>query len=249
VGQRDDMDSERELTLTQHLEELRWRLIKSVVAVALTTIISFSFLAHRVFDLLKSRAPDDEGFIYTQVTEMFSTYMKVALITGVVLALPFITYQIIMFIAPALTRKEKRALYVILGGGFLLFAGGATFAYFLAVPPAMDFLFNFGDDIARPQIKIDNYVSVTSQLIFLVGLAFETPLIILFLAAIRVVTPRLLSRYRRYAVLITFIVAAIITPTVDPVTQCIVAAPILVLYEVSIWLARLVQRRPAPIER
>lgn len=220
-----------------HLEELRQRLIKSLVAVAVTTVFSFLF-AGQIFSLLKSRAEGVE-LIYTEVPEMLGTYFKVAFISGVVLAMPVIVYQVVMFVAPALTRKEKQYLYLLLPGVLLSFAAGGAFAFFIVIPPALKFLLTFGIEIARPQIKVGNYVSVVTNLVFYIGLAFETPLIIFFLAKIRVISPKLLTRYRKYAVVGAFILAAVITPTPDPLNQTLVALPIIILYEVGVWLAKL----------
>ncbi|MFH1486469.1 MAG: twin-arginine translocase subunit TatC [Chloroflexota bacterium] len=231
---------DKRLTMMGHLEELRQRLIKTLVAVGVTTAFSFLF-ARQVFLLLKTRAEGVE-LIYTEVPEMLGTYFKVAFVSGLVLAMPVIVYQIVMFVAPALTPKEKRYLYLLLPGVFLSFVTGAAFAFFVVIPPALGFLLSFGGDIARPQIKVGNYVSVVTNLLFWIGVAFETPLIIFFLAKIRVIKPGLLSRYRKYAVVASFVAAALITPTPDPINQALVAVPIMALYEAGVWLAKLAWR-------
>ncbi|MBI2908840.1 MAG: twin-arginine translocase subunit TatC [Chloroflexi bacterium] len=233
-------NGEKRLTLMGHLEELRQRLIKSVIAVGVGTAISFMF-TQQIFQLLKSRAEGVE-LIYTEVPELLGTYIKVAFVSGLVLAMPVLVYQLVMFVAPALTPKEKRWLYLLMPGVVLSFITGAAFAFFLVIPPALKFLLTFGIEIAKPQIKVGNYVSVVTNLVFYIGLAFEAPLIVYFLAKIRIIKPRLLTRYRKYAFVGAFVAAAFITPTPDPINQSLVAVPLIALYEVSILLAKLAWR-------
>jgi sec-independent protein translocase protein TatC len=232
------------MPLIGHLAELRERLIKCVIALVLTTLISLIF-ARYIFDFLIAPAPDDISLIRTEMTEMLSTYMKVALMGGIALAMPVLVYQGIMFVAPALTSVEKRYVYVALPWILLMFAGGFAFGYFILVPPATNFLLDFMSDIARPEIKIGNYVSLVTRLLVAIGIAFETPVIITFLARLGIVKPETLSRRRPWAIVGAFIAAAIITPTFDPINQCLVAVPLIFLYEMSIWLAKLAYRRRA----
>lgn len=228
------------LTYREHLAELRNRLIKSVAALVATTILSFVF-TETIFEILKSRA-EGVHLIRTGVAEMVGTYVKVAFISGVVLATPVWLYQAIAFVSPGLTSSERRLVYTALPGVLACFVIGVLFGYFVLLPPALDFLIHFGEDIAEPLIRVGDYVSVVVGLLFWLGVIFEMPLVIYVLARVGVVTPRLLSRYRRYAVVAAFAVAAVITPTVDPVNQSLVALPIIALYEVGILLARLAAR-------
>jgi sec-independent protein translocase protein TatC len=239
------------LTLRGHLQELRQRLIKSLIAIVITSIISFVF-ARQIFEFFTSRAKDVD-FVYIEVTEMIGIYMKVCLYSGIVLALPFLIYQLVMFVHPALTSTEKRYLYILLPGVILFFFSGASFAYFVFLPPALHFLIDapFISGIAEPQIRIGNYISVVTTLLLIMGLVFELPLVIFFLTKIGVVTPQWLSKYRKYAFVGAFIVAAIITPTFDPINQTIVAVPMILLYEIGILLSRLARRKepsPVPLE-
>ncbi len=243
------MNDGKKLTFMGHLEELRQRLIKAIVAVIVCIIPSFVFY-QQIFAII-TRPAGHINLIYTEMTEMIGTIMRVSLYCGLALAMPMIVYQIVRFIAPALTRSEKRALYMILPGIFLSFLSGVCFGYFIAVPPAVRFLLTFGQSIATPQIKVGNYVSLVTTLLFALGVIFETPLVVFFLAKIRVVTPKMLSDRRKYAVLGAFIIAAMVTPTFDPLNQSIIALPIIVLFELSIWLAKLATRggkRPASVE-
>ncbi|RLC91815.1 MAG: twin-arginine translocase subunit TatC [Chloroflexi bacterium] len=233
---------ERDLTLRGHLEELRERLIKSILAVVAATGISFVF-AKRIFEFFTSRA-EDVDFVYIEVTEMVGVYMKVCLYAGVVLALPVIIYQFVMFVHPALTRSERRYLYALLPGVLLFFFAGAAFTYYVFLPPALKFLIDFPltSGVAEPEIRIGNYVSVVARLLLVMGLIFELPLVLYFLTKIGVVTPEWLAKWRRFAVVGAFVVAAIVTPTFDPVNQTIVAIPMILLYEVGILLSKLARR-------
>ncbi len=235
------MSNDKKLTILGHFYELRHQLIKCVIAVLITTIISFVF-AKQIFDIL-ILPTEGINLIYIEMTEMIGTYMKVCLASGIILAMPYLIYQLIMFVSPALTRKEKRYIYLILPWIALMFAGGVVFSYFVLIPPATKFLLTFGSDIATPQIKVGNYISIVTRLLLAIGLVFEMPVITTFLSRLGVITPKWLSDKRKPAIIFAFILAAIITPTFDPLNQTLVAAPLIVLYEMSIWLAKLVQRK------
>jgi len=224
-----------------HLTELRQCLIKGVIAVIVTTIISFVFFKP-IFYYLILPAGNIE-LIYIEMTEMIGTIMKVCLTSGIMLAMPYLIFQLLMFVSPALTRKEKRYIYVILPFVTLMFLGGITFGYFILIPPASRFLITFGSDIATPQIKIGNYISIVTRLLLAIGLVFEMPVITTFLARIGVITSQWLASKRKIAFISAFILGALITPTFDPINQSLVAVPLIILFELSIWLAKLVQRK------
>ena len=230
----------RLMSYSEHLVELRERLIKSTVTLAVAIAISFLF-TNTIFDILKSRAAG-VTLIRTGVAEMIGTYFKVAVITGVILAMPVWLYQIMMFVAPGMTRQEKRYLFAALPGIIASFVIGVLFGYFVLLPPALNFLIHFGEDIALPLIRVGDYISVVTSLLFWIGIIFETPLVIFILARLGVVTPKLLAQYRKHAVVGAFVIAALITPTVDPVNQTLVAGPLILLYELGILLARLAVR-------
>ncbi len=241
------MSADRKSTVLGHLLELRHRLIRSVIVVLITTIISFIF-ATQIFNILilpiaPLLAEGEVSLIYIEMTEMIGTYMRVSLASGIILAMPYLVYQLIMFVSPALTRRERGYVYLVLPWVTLMFAGGVAFGYFVLVPPATTFLLTWGSDIATPQIKIGNYISVVTRLLLAIGLVFEMPVVTTFLARIGILTPKWLADKRKPAVIFAFILAAIITPTFDPINQILVAIPLIVLYEMSIWLAKLVQRK------
>ena len=237
------MGQDKKLSITEHLLELRSRLIKSVIALCVCIGISIP-LAHYVFDILKSRAPGID-LVFINITEMLGTYMKVVFYCGIALSLPYLIYQLVRFLSPAMTDKEKRYLYFSMPLVVLLFVAGVCFAYFIFLPPALNILLHFGGDIARPMIDVSSYVSVLVKLLLAMGLVFEMPLVITLLAKLGVVSPQKLAKGRKWAVLAAFVLGAVITPTVDPVNQTLIAAPIIVLYELSIWLAKLVYPRKA----
>ena len=238
------------LTFMAHLGELRQRLVRSIIALAITTVISF-FLAERyIFPILISPikgllGAEEANLVFIHMTEMIGTYMKVSLAGGIILAMPYLVYHLLMFVSPALTRREKKYVYLILPWVTIMFIAGVVFGYFILLPPATNFLMTFGSSIATPEIRIGNYISIITRLLVATGAVFETPVIILFLARLGIVTPKMLSSKRRHAVVIAFILGAIITPTFDPVNQSLVAVPLIALYEMSIWLAKLVYRRKA----
>jgi sec-independent protein translocase protein TatC len=234
------MSDDKKLTVLGHLGELRSRLIKCVIAVAITSLISFIF-AKQIFDILILPAGEID-LIYIEMTEMIGTYMRVSLASGIILAMPYLIYQVVMYVSPALTRKEKKYVYLILPWVTLMFVGGVAFSYFILIPPATKFLITFGSDIATPQIKIGNYISIVTRLLVAIGLVFELPVLTTFLARIGVITPKWLASKRKLAIILAFILAAIITPTFDPINQSLVAIPLVILYEMSIWLAKLVHR-------
>ena len=236
----------REQTLLQHLGELRRRVFICVVALLVGSAVSFFFF-ERLIEILVQPARDLEvgpggDLIYTEVTELLTTAIKVSFAGGLVLASPVILYQAVMFIAPGLTGREKRYLFGFMPAVILAFAGGVAFGYYVLTPPALHFLLTFGDDVAVPLIRVSNIINLMIRLLFWMGLAFETPLVMYLLAQLGLVTAQSLSRFRRYWVVVAFIMAAIITPTIDPVNQALVAGPLLVLYEVGILLARIAGR-------
>jgi len=240
------MSDHEKQPILSHLKELRQRLIRSVIAVLVATIITF-FFAPQIFEILKAPA-GNINLIFIEMTEMIGIYMKVSLAGGIMLTMPYLIYHVIMFVSPALTRREKRYVYLILPWIALIFAGGVAFAYFILIPPATKFLLSFGADIASPEIRIGNYISLVTRLLLAIGLVFELPVVTTFLARLGVLTSKWLASKRRIAIIFAFVVAAIITPTFDPVNQTLVAAPIIVLYEMSIWLAKLVQRKQPRVE-
>ena len=239
-------NDERKLSVLGHLTELRKRLIRSVIAVVITSILSFIFY-QQIFDILLFPAPQGIELQAIEMTEMLGTIMRVCLVSGIILAMPYLTYEVIMFVSPALTHREKGYVYLILPWIALMFAGGVVFSYFILIPRITDFLLTFGSDIATIEPRIRDYISVVTRLILVIGLIFEMPVLTTFLARLGILKPKWLADKRRTAIILAFILAAIITPTIDPINQSLVAAPLIVLYEMSIWLAKLVYKKEARV--
>jgi sec-independent protein translocase protein TatC len=229
------------MTVLQHLEELKKSLFRSVIAVAVTTALSFVFW-HQIFYVL-IRPIQGVNLIFVDMTEMIGTTFKVCLAGGIILAAPYLTYEFIAFVSPALTRKEKKYVFIVIPWIGLMFASGVVFSYFVLLPPALRFLVNFGSDIASPQIRIGNYISIVTRLMLTTGLIFELPVVTTLLSGIGIISPGWLAGKRKWAIVLAFIVAAIITPTFDPINQSLVAVPLIILYEMSIWLAKLVHKK------
>lgn len=225
----------KNLTIFGHLAELRTRLLRSVIVVAITSIAAFIFYKP-LFDILM-RPAGDTSFIAIEMVERIGVIFRISLIGGIIAAMPYLTYELIMFVAPALTAKEKRYVYIILPWIGLMFAAGVIFGYYILLPPAVRFLLTYGSDIAITQIRISNYIMLVTRLLLAIGLVFEMPVLTTFLARIGIVNGKWLAEKRKIAIIFAFILAAIITPTFDPVNQTLVAAPLIVLYELSIWLA------------
>ena len=235
----------RELSFMEHLGELRRRLVICVIAVLAGSAASFVFYED-IIELLSRPAYNLEGsqgieLVFIEITELLTTAVKVSFVAGFVLALPVILYQVIMFVAPGLTGRERRYLFLFLPMALVAFACGVAFCYFVLIPPALRFLLGFSD-VAEPLIRISNFVNLMVRLLFWMGVAFETPLIMYMLAQLGIVSARQLSRFRRVWVVLAFLLGAIITPTFDPVNQTLVAGPLLVLYELGVLLAKLAGR-------
>ena len=235
--------AEREMTLRDHLEELRRRLFIVLAFVVLSTAAAF-FFRERLFDFLL--APGfgdlDEQPIATEVLETVGVTFKVALMAAFAVSLPVALYQAIRFASPGLTRRERLYAFLFLPAVLGSFAAGVAFGYYVLFPPAFAFLFNFAADVVNPEIRISSYINVITSLMFWMGVVFQIPVALFALGRLGVVSPRWLARRWRYAVLLAFVLAAIITPTFDPVNQTLVAAPIIALYLIGILLARLGER-------
>ena len=234
------------MPLREHFRELRSRALISLVALLIGTAVCFYFY-EEIYALLLRPAQqaaeiDDFKPVRTEITEFLSITVRMSLLGGFVLALPVILYHAIRFVAPGLTPRERRILFAFLPAALLAFVGGMAFGYFVMIPPALSFLISFGSEVADPFIRISNIVNIMIRLLFWLGLSFETPLVMYVLAVLGVVSARGFARFRRFWLVVSFVIAAAITPTIDPLNQAIVAGPLIVLYEVGVLLARLAGR-------
>jgi sec-independent protein translocase protein TatC len=237
------------MTLVQHLEELRRRLIICAAAVAVGSIGGF-VLYRPVLDFLQepyrqavASLPETitDKLIVTTPTEPFLAFLKIGLFVGLGLALPVLLYQLWRFITPGLTARERRLGIPFVLASLVLFAGGTVFA-FAIVPRGLAFLFSFGGDNLVPLLTIDRYLSFLFFLVLAFGISFEIPLLLLFLTGVGVLSSAQLRRWRRYALIGTVVFAAVATPTQDPYTMLLMAVPIYLLYEGAILIARLFKR-------
>lgn len=237
-------DFDQRMPLLAHLKELRDRLIRAVLGLVVGSLVG-AFIATPVMEYLQS--PYGEPFITLGPTDSVIAYFRVTLLIGAVLSIPIITWQVLMFILPALTRKERNVLLISLPVITLLFVVGVVFAWFILVPPAIGFLGGFQPTLFRPNWTADLYLSFVTALLFWMGVAFQTPLIFFVTAFLGFVTARTLIRNWRIAVIGSSVAAAIITPTIDPVNMFLVMAPLLTLYVLSIGLVALA-RRISPVK-
>jgi sec-independent protein translocase protein TatC len=239
------MEMDEKQPFLAHLEELRRRLIICAIAIGIGFVISY-FFSKQLFSLLilplVKVLPADSQLIFTSLPEMFLTYIKVSLVAGIILAIPVIFYELWMFIIPALYQKEKRYLVPFVLFSSILFILGALFGYLIVFPYGFKFFIGFAtEDIqARPSVK--QYFSFAIRLLLAFGLVFEMPVVVLFLARIGLVTPDAMKRFRKFAILCSFILAAILTPP-DVATQIMMALPIIILYELSILISKVVYRK------
>jgi len=235
------LNQESLTSIQEHLLELRRRLFYSSIAIVICTGVAFAF-HQQILILLMVPAGGFQDIpggkpIATEITEFVSTAMKASLMVGIFVSFPFVFFQLAMFVSPGLTRSERRYLFALLPVAILVFLLGAAFGYKILIPPMVTFLLNFGNEVVTPQIRIGRYVSTVLSLLIWLGVLFETPVVLFFLAKIGLVTPRFLLTNWRYALVVSFVLGAIITPSIDPVNQAIVAFPILGLYIAGIGMA------------
>ncbi len=234
------MDEEEKLPLTEHLTELRDRLIRCFIAVFVGFVIAYIF-KERLFAILTRPLirvmQEGETLIFTGIPEAFFTYLKVSLLAGLLLAAPVIIYQFWMFVAPGLYKKERRMMIPIVFVSAFFFIGGALFGYFIVFPFGFKFLLSFATENIQALPSMREYLSFSSKLLLAFGVAFELPIVITFLARLGLVSVPFLKKHRKYALLIFFAGSALLTPP-DVVTQIMLSLPLMVLYEISIIGAR-----------
>lgn len=236
-----------EMTFTEHLNELRVRLMRCLVAVFVGFLACYGF-AERLFlilmdPLIVQLQPTGGSLIYTGLPEAFFTHVKVAILAGLFLASPYIFYQIWMFIAPGLYEGERKYMIPIALCSAACFVTGALFGYYVVFPFGFQFFLGYATDFIQPMPSVKEYFSFSTSMLFAFGLIFELPLFMLFLSALGIVTHKTLRKYRKFAILGNFVVAAILTPP-DVVSQSLMAGPMCLLYEVGIWVSYLFGKKP-----
>jgi sec-independent protein translocase protein TatC len=226
-------------SIWDHLKELRNRLFYAVISLLVTTLICFT-IANSLIQILAVPIGGLEFLVAIEVTENISVFMRVSLLAGFILALPFMLYQILAFILPGLMPHERRWVIVAIPMASVFFLAGVAFAYYVMLPTALPFLVSFLGVRTTP--RLSNYFDFVLNLMFWIGLSFELPLLVFVLAKLRLVTPRMLFKQWRIAILVIAIVAAVATPTPDPVNMSLLMLPLFALYLLSILFAVIAQR-------
>jgi len=257
--EEDDPINDKPMPLLDHLVELRRRLMWSIVAFAICFIGSYNFagdiyffLAKPLADVLRDMGNPDPHLIYTQLYEAFFTRIKVAFFGGAFLAFPIIASQIWLFVAPGLYRSEKRALLPFLAATPVLFLLGAALAYYFVFPFAWRFFASFQSPTGGGGVPIEllprvsEYLDLVMKLIFAFGITFELPVLLTLLAKVGIVSSKGLKKFRRYAYVGMFVIAAILAPP-DVITQTGLAIPLIALYEISILAAKMVEPKPVEV--
>lgn len=230
----------KEMTFLEHLEELRWTIVKSLIGIIVGAVLSWTFIDFIVNEILLY--PAKVNGIKLQNLRPFGQlflYFQVALFSGLIISLPWVVYQIWLFISPALHRHEKRYVSMIVIFTSLSFLLGAVFAYLIILPYSLNFGFNFGSQAIENRFSIDEYISIVLSMVLVSGIVFELPMLSFFLTKIGLLTPNFLRKYWRHAIVVIFILSAIITPTTDPVSMMLLVIPLFLLYEISIWISKI----------
>ena len=239
-----DSSDQKEMSFLNHLEELRWDLIKSLVGLVIAMIVCGIFADFIVQKVLLN--PLLKVGLRAQVLAPYGIvllYMEAVLVCGLILSMPNTLFWLWRFVAPGLLPKERRYISAIVALTSVCFFAGVAFGYFVLIPTALNFFAHFGTENLSLNIAIDRYVSFILALILGAGLVFELPMATYFLAKMGILTPTFMRRYRRHAIVVILIIAAVVTPTPDIVTQLLLASPMIFLYEVSILIAAIVHRR------
>jgi sec-independent protein translocase protein TatC len=234
------------MTLIGHMLDLKDHLVRIGISLVVCSALTFVF-AERVMEwlLLPTRGFEEQFTLHAfRPTTNIGMFMRISLFSGAILAMPYIVYQLLHYIVPGLTRKEKRALTWIIPGATILFGGGVAFAYFVMIPPALSFLFSWWSDLIEQTWMVEDYVEFVTGLVFWVGVSFETPLLMTFVARLGVVTAEQMLSAWRFAAVGIAVLAAFITPTPDPMNMGLIMLPLLALYFFGVLLAWVAQPKP-----
>ncbi|PKM83701.1 MAG: twin-arginine translocase subunit TatC [Firmicutes bacterium HGW-Firmicutes-13] len=230
-----DKNKEKILTLTEHLTELRKRIVISLIAVILASIVTFTYV-----DIIRESITAPAGnLVFLTLAEAFMTNIKIALVSGCLLAFPVILFQVWSFVLPGLSPSERRFTILFVIASLFFFLTGVVFAYHVIIPISIKFFLGFATEDLMPMLSFNSYISYISGIIFAFGLVFQLPIAVFILAKLGLVSSDLLKKYRMYAVVVIFIVAAVITPP-DVFSQILMALPMMLLYEISILAAKIV---------
>ena len=229
-----------EMSFLDHLEELRWRLIYAAIGIVVGAIAAWIFIDPLV-ELVLLKPARDSGAILQNLRPFGQLFLfiQVAIIVGVVVSLPNLFYQLWKFISPALKSSERKYILAIVIFSSICFLAGIAFAYFVMLPLALKFAAQFGTESIKNEFAIDEYMSIIISVMLAAGCVFELPMISFFLSKLGILTPAFMKKYRRHAIVIILVLAAILTPGADPVSQVILAVPLVLLYELSIFISKI----------
>ncbi|GMU96556.1 MULTISPECIES: twin-arginine translocase subunit TatC [Ignavibacterium] len=239
-----DSIEEKEMTFLEHLEELRWRIIYSLIGIVIGTIIAWVFVDFLVEQILLKPAKDSG--VSLQNLKPFGQiflYFQIALIAGLIISIPNVFYQFWKFISPALRKHERRYILAIVIFSTLCFLAGIAFAYFVMLPLALSFAAQFGTQTIKNEFAVDEYMSIIISVMLAAGLVFELPMLSFFLSKLGILKPSFMRKYRKHSIVIILVAAAVLTPGTDPVSQVILAVPLVLLYEISILVSKFSQKK------
>ncbi|AFH49168.1 Sec-independent protein translocase protein TatC [Ignavibacterium album JCM 16511] len=235
---------EKEMTFIEHLEELRWRIIYSLIGIVIGTIVAWIFIDFLVEQILLR--PAKESGVSLQNLKPFGQiflYFQIALIAGLILSIPNVFYQFWKFISPALRKNERKYILAIVIFTTVCFLAGIAFAYFVMLPLALSFAAQFGTQTIKNEFAVDEYMSIIISVMLAAGLVFELPMLSFFLSKLGILKPSFMRKYRKHAIVLIMIAAAVLTPGTDPVSQVILAVPLVLLYEISILVSKFSQKK------
>ena len=234
-------DEELKMSLTGHLDELRKRLLKALIYLVIGVLLSFVFAGYAL-NLLAEPVGGLDNLQAIEVTESIGVYMRVALLSGFILAFPFILLELLGFVLPGLNKKERGWVLLALPMATILFVGGVAFTYFVMLPAAIPFLINFMGVQTIP--TLNNYIKFVTNMMFWIGISFEMPLLVFVLAKLGIVSGSMLLKQWRIAIVVIAVLAAVVSPTVDPVNMGLLMLPLFALYLLSVILAFFARREP-----
>jgi sec-independent protein translocase protein TatC len=244
VTKSNSPNNESEMTFLEHLEELRWRIIYTLIGIFIGTLIAWIFIDFLVENILLR--PAIQNKISLQNLKPFGQiflYFQIAIIAGIVFSIPNIFYQLWKFISPALRDNERKYILAIVSFSSICFLLGIVFAYFVMLPLTLSFASQFGTTAIKNEFAIDEYMSIIISVMLAAGLVFELPMLSFFLSRLGILTPDFMKRYRKHSIVIILVAAAILTPGTDPLSQLILAVPLVLLYEISILVSKLSQKK------
>jgi len=238
---KEEQDSvEVEMSFLDHLEELRWRLIYAIIGIVIGSIAAWIFIDPLVEVVLLKPARDSGAILQNlrPFGQLF-LYVQVSIVVGIVATLPNLFYQLWRFISPALKKNEKKYILSIVIFSTLCFLAGIAFAYFVMLPLALKFAAEFGTEAIKNEFAINEYMSIIISVMLASGFVFELPMISFFLTKLGILTPAFMKKYRRHAIVAILVLAAFLTPGADPISQIVLAVPLVLLYEISIFISKI----------